>query len=240
MHRYAYPHILVGTRNRKYDAGCGRARKPWRAMHHHCRALSRTTAVEENAEPQERFAERNDKALQNKTNDQREERKNTSPWRYVFQTHPAKNHNHTYGHTSHAQKKNFLLTLGVPLRLLAGAELDGLFAGHRYSKISTPGPPCWRSRDPESKATLLALLLRRRPINERHGTSTRMATRPVPSMPGPGGTLQRRTVCETISDCARRVKCGSRGDRAGSGSGGARGASASAGAGAGGGAGWMG
>lgn len=99
------------------------------------------------------------------------------------------------------------LTLGVPLRLIAGAELDGLFAGHRYSNTSTP--PGWRPpappRDPESNMTLLVLLLRRRPpapVDEgREGASTRMATRPVPSTPGPGGTLQRKTVCDTISDC---------------------------------------
>lgn len=104
--------------------------------------------------------------------------------------------------TQNTHTNKSLLTLGVPLRLIAGAELDdGLVAGHRYSNMSTPGPPpCWRSRDPESKATLLVLLLRRRPTADREGTSTRMATRPVPSTPGPGGTLQRRTVCDTISD----------------------------------------
>lgn len=95
----------------------------------------------------------------------------------------------------------------MPLRLIVGAELDGLVEGHRYSNMSS----CCRSREPESKATLLVLLLRRRPVNEREGISTRMATRPVPSMPGPGGTLQRRTVCDTISDCdgrtVRRERC---------------------------------
>lgn len=106
--------------------------------------------------------------------------------------------------------------------------MDGLVTGHRYSNMSTPGAPCWRSRDPESKATLLVLLLRRRPadVEREEGTSTRTATRPVPSMPGPGGTLQRRTVCDNISDCVRRqnkdvvVRCGavrSESERAGSG-----------------------
>lgn len=90
------------------------------------------------------------------------------------------------------------LTLGVPLRLSGGAELVGLFTGHRYSNISTPATPCWRPRDPASK--VLALLLRRKTADEREGTSTRMATRPVPSAPGPGGTLQRTTVWDTISD----------------------------------------
>lgn len=33
------------------------------------------------------------------------------------------------------------LTLGVPPRLSAGAELDGLFAGERYSNTSTPTTP---------------------------------------------------------------------------------------------------
>lgn len=101
-----------------------------------------------------------------------------------------------------------LLTLGVPLRLIAGAELDGLVAGPRYSNVlaSTPRARS-RSRGPESKATLLLLLLRRRLLmDEREGTSTRSATRPVPSTPGPGGTLQRRTVCDTTSDCVRPAR----------------------------------
>lgn len=47
---------------------------------------------------------------------------------------------------------------------------------------------------------LVLLLLRRRPPG-RGGICTRMSTCPVPSMPGPGGTLHRSTVWDTISDC---------------------------------------
>lgn len=74
-------------------------------------------------------------------------------------------------------------------------------AGDRYSNTSTPTTPCWRPLPLEADSKLVLLLLRPKPLLLAvRVVSTRMVTRPVPWMPGPGGTLHRSTVWETISD----------------------------------------